>query len=179
MRIVVSGTHASGKSTLISDFHAIRPEFRVLTDPFDDLDLDDPTGERSFARQLRVTASRVQESASWSSVISERGPLDFLAYLTALERLGRSDGDLLPRATALVEASMSDIDLLAIVPLEAARIIHVPDDEDPALRLAMDEALLELVDDLDRDGLLPRTITITGSPEARLRLLLEASAPSS
>ena len=174
MRIVVSGTHASGKSTLISDFHASRPEYRVLPDPFDDLDLDDPSGERSFAVQLRATAVRLQESAGTSAVISERGPLDFLAYLTALERLGRSDGALLPRATQIVEASMAAVDLIAVVPLEDDRMIHVTD-EDPALRSAMDEALLDLVDDLERDGLAPRVIAITGSPEARLRLLVEAS----
>ena len=38
MRIVVSGTHASGKSTLISDFALRHPEFVVLPDPFEALD---------------------------------------------------------------------------------------------------------------------------------------------
>lgn len=174
MRIVVSGTHASGKSTLISDFHALHPEFRVFGDPFDDLDIDDPTGERSFALQLQATATRQREWSGEASVIGERGPLDFLAYLTALERLGRSDGTLLPRATELVTASMSTIDLLAVLPLEEHRTIHVPEDEDPALRLTMDEALGELLDELERDGVLPRVVTITGDPEARLRLLAEA-----
>lgn len=175
MRIVVSGTHASGKSTLISDFHAARPEYLVLSDPFEDLDLDEPTSERSFAVQLRATAARLQESAEYTAVISERGPLDFLAYLLCLERLGRSDGALLARATEIVESSLSEIDLIAVVPLEDDRMIPVPEDEDPALRVAMDEALADLVDDLERDGVLPRTITVTGSPEARVRLLVEAS----
>ncbi|NYD65690.1 hypothetical protein [Agromyces atrinae] len=35
MRIVVSGTHASGKSTLISDFALKHPEYAVLPDPPD------------------------------------------------------------------------------------------------------------------------------------------------
>lgn len=176
MRIVVSGTHASGKSTLISDFHAARPEYVVLSDPFEDLDLDDdPSGERSFARQLRVTAARLQESTGCPSVISERGPLDFLAYLTALERLARSDGALLARATEIVEASMSAIDLIAIVPLDERRPIHVTDDEDRDLRLAMDEALVELVDGFERDGTLPLTVTLIGDPEERMRLLNETS----
>ncbi|WP_417555848.1 hypothetical protein [Microbacterium sp.] len=38
MRIVVSGTHASGKSTLISDFALRHPGFTVLPDPFELLD---------------------------------------------------------------------------------------------------------------------------------------------
>ena len=98
MRIVVSGTHASGKSTLISDFHAAHPEYTVLGDPFDDVESGAPTGAASFVAQLRVTVSRLRESARESSVISERGPVDFLAYLTALEMLGRGDGALLSRA---------------------------------------------------------------------------------
>ncbi|MFK0240708.1 hypothetical protein ACIQTX_07595 [Microbacterium sp. NPDC090281] len=123
----------------------IHPEFRLLADPIEDLDIDEPTGERRFTRQLRVTAARLKESAAWPSVISERGPLDFLAYLTALGRLGRSDGVLLARATELVEPSMSEIDLVAIVPLDERRSIHVNGKEDPALRLAMDEALRDLI----------------------------------
>lgn len=175
MRIVVSGTHASGKSTLISDFRAVRAQYVVLPDPFEDLDLDDPASEHSFAVQLRVTAARLRESAAASAVICERGPLDFLAYLTALEELGRSDGVLLARAAEIVEASMAAIDLVAIVPLDGSRPIHVTGDEDPALRVAMDEALVGLVDDLERAGSVPHVVTIVGSPEERLRLLLEAS----
>ncbi|GAA1162486.1 hypothetical protein GCM10009644_24050 [Microbacterium oxydans] len=108
-------------------------------------------------------------------MICERGPLDFLAYLTALEELGRSDGALLARAAEIVEASMAAIDLVAIVPLDGSRPIHVTGDEDPALRVAMDEALVGLVDDLERAGSVPHVVTIVGSPEERLRLLLEAS----
>ena len=175
MRIVVSGTHASGKSTLISDFHDARPEYLVLPDPFEDLDLDDPASESSFAVQLRATAARLRESAGRSAVISERGPLDFLAYLTALERLGRSDGSLLSRATEMVDASMSDVDLLVVLPLEHDRAIRVPDEEDPALRRMMDETLGELVDDLEREGARPRIVTITGEPRTRLRRLLAAA----
>lgn len=54
MRIVVSGTHASGKSTLISDFATAHPEFAVLPDPFEEL-LDDSFDEPDaalFGRQL-------------------------------------------------------------------------------------------------------------------------------
>ncbi|WP_337003680.1 MULTISPECIES: hypothetical protein [unclassified Microbacterium] len=174
MRIVVAGTHASGKSTLIADFHAALPEYLVLPDPFEDLDLDDPASESSFAVQLRVSASRLLESAGHAALIAERGPLDFLAYLVALERLGRSDGALLGRATHIVEESLPTFELLAVLPLESGRRIAVPDDEDPALREAMDEALLDLVDDLEDDEHAPRVVFLTGDPQERLHNLLDA-----
>lgn len=171
MRIVVSGTHASGKSTLVSDFHAAHPRYRVLGDPFDDLDLDDPVSERSFAAQLRFAAARLEESAEQPELIAERGPLDYLAYLTALDRLGRSDGALLTRAVQIVEQSMAQVDVVAVVPLDAARPIRVPAEEDPELRDAMDEALLDLLDDLERDGRVRRSLVITGDPARRLQML--------
>lgn len=171
----MSGTHASGKSTLISDFHAAHPEYAVLGDPFDDIESEAPTGAASFVAQLRVTVSRLRESAGESSVVSERGPIDFLAYLTALDALGRGDDTLLSRAQELAESSMAHIDLIAVVPLDARHPIDVPDDEDPELREAMADALLEALDDLDRDGLAPSIVTLTGSPGERLALLEKAA----
>lgn len=174
MRIVVSGTHGSGKSTLIADFHAAHPHYRVLGDPFEDLDLDDPSSEASFAAQLRLTAARLEATADASDVIAERGPLDFLAYLTALDRLGRSGGSLLARATQIVERSLATVDLVAVVPLDAARPIRVPAEEDPELREAMDDVLLELLDDLEQDGAVRRSLVITGDPVRRLQALSDA-----
>lgn len=175
MRIVVSGTHASGKSTLISDFHAAHPEYSVLGDPFDDIESEAPTGAAGFVAQLRVTVSRLRETAGEGSVISERGPVDFLAYLTALEMLGRGDGGLLSRAQELVESSLTHIDLIAVVPLDARRPIDVPDDEDPELREAMESALLDALDDLERAGDAPPIVTLTGSPGERLTQLTKAA----
>ncbi|MCK2037926.1 ATP-binding protein [Microbacterium sp. SSW1-49] len=174
MRIVVSGTHGSGKSTLIADFHAAHPHYRVLGDPFEDLDLDDPSSEASFAAQLRLTAARLEATADATDVIAERGPLDFLAYLTALDRLGRSGGSLLARATQIVERSLATVDLVAVVPLDAARPIRVPAEEDPELREAMDDVLLELLDDLEQDGAVRRSLVITGDPVRRLQALSDA-----
>ena len=175
MHIVVSGTHASGKSTLVSDFRAAHPEFTVLGDPFDDIESDAPSSAASFVAQLRVSISRLREPAREGSVISERGPVDFLAYLTALEMLGRGDGDLLSRAQELVESSMARIDLIAVLPLDARHPIDVPDDEDPELREAMESALLDALDDLERAGDAPPIVTLTGTPDERLAQLEHAA----
>ena len=84
MRIVVSGTHASGKSTLIADFVAARPGYEVLPDPFEELEesaLDLDAG--TFYSQLVAAAGRLRGLRPGDRVIAERGPLDFLAYLRA------------------------------------------------------------------------------------------------
>ena len=88
MRIVVSGTHASGKSTLIADFAAAHPGYRMLPDPFELLDEAAEADAAAFVAQLRLSAARLTRLAPGDDVIAERGPLDFLAYLDALDVLG-------------------------------------------------------------------------------------------
>ena len=65
MRIVVSGTHASGKSTLIADVAAALPDYAVLPDPFELLDerFDQP-GPAMFLQQLRAAADRLPPTSS-------------------------------------------------------------------------------------------------------------------
>ncbi|WP_226530923.1 AAA family ATPase [Microbacterium paraoxydans] len=177
MRIVVSGTHASGKSTLIADFRSAHPEYLSFGDPFDDLEdlVGDPAGEASFVGQLRIADARLRAAARQPDVIAERGPLDFAAYLMALERLGRSTGALLPRAIEIAEDSLAHVELVVLVPLDERRSIPVPDEEDPALREAMDQALLDLADDLEHDAR-ARFLTVAGDGATRLATLVAAIA---
>lgn len=176
MLVVVSGTHASGKSTLIAEFAALHPDFEVLPDPFellDDADLE--PGADSFVAQLRVAAARLREPARGVSRIAERGPLDFLAYLDALVYLRRPtrSSALFRSGLATAAAAMAQVDLLVLLPLAEADPIEVPHDEDPALRSAMNDSLLELADDPDLIGN-ARVVEITGSPSHRLALLEDA-----
>ena len=61
----------------------------------------------------------------------------------------------------------SHVDLLVVLPVDATAGIHVPDDEDPELREAMDAALLDLVDEGDLVGG-ARVLELTGSEQERL-----------
>ena len=172
MRIVVSGTHATGKSTLISDFTLAHPEFAVLPDPFDLV--DENFGSGSFIAQLRISAERLLDPDLPSAVIAERGPLDFLAYLAALDELGRSTSAAarVRREALLAARAMAQADLLVLLPLDDR--ITVPEEEDPDLHDAMAQALLELADDEDLTGG-ARILELSGSPSARLAALESAA----
>ncbi|MWB98018.1 AAA family ATPase [Agromyces seonyuensis] len=168
MRIVVSGTHASGKSTLVDAFADRHPGFEVLADPFEFVDdAGDEPDAGVFAAQLRIASARLIALAPAERAIAERGPLDFLAYLAALDALGRPGraGALFEQGVDLAARAMSNVDLLVLLPLEAG--IRVPEDEDPELRAAMDGALLDLADDIDLTGG-ARVVELGGSPAARL-----------
>lgn len=171
MRIVVSGTHASGKSSLISDFALRHPEFAVFPDPFELIDeVEDVPGASLFASQLRIAADRLTDDPNARSLIAERGPLDFLAYLIALSELsGRPLGkEYFERASLRTVEALRTVDLLVVLPLTENTPIHVGQDEYPELRIAMNDVLLDLISDSDLTGEHLTVAEITGTPEARL-----------
>ncbi|WP_353813395.1 hypothetical protein [Agromyces sp. SYSU T00266] len=178
MRIVVSGTHASGKSTLISDFSLRHPEFTVLPDPFELVDESWDTPNASlFATQLRISATRLHPEESPEQFIAERGPVDFLAYLHALDDLAGASvsRDLLERSTAITRQALQHVDLLVVLPLTTMDQIVAEADEHLALRDATNDALLDLIDDPDVVGERPHVVEITGNRNQRLADL-EATA---
>lgn len=77
------------------------------------------------------------------------------------------DGDLLAQAAS----AMAAVDLLVLLPLSAARGIHLSTDEDLDLREEMDAALLALAEDPDLVPESVRTIELGGDGTARLRAL--------
>ncbi len=174
MRIVVSGTHASGKSTLISDFALRHPEFEVLPDPYEMLDeTDDEPNAAMFAAQLRIAAHRLGELKRGDNVIAERGPIDFLAYLLAMAELTDVplDDELLDRAVQMTSVAMAKVDLLVVLPLTARDGIQAGGDEYLELRGAMDGMLRELVEDPDVVGEGLATVEIVGDSDERLAAL--------
>lgn len=176
MRVVISGTHASGKSTLIADFAALHPDFEVFPDPYELIDdvAEEPDAGAFFA-QLEVAAERLVGLAPESQVLAERGPLDFVAYLDALDQLWRPtrSGNLFQRGLARAAAAMKYVDLLVVLPLAARDHIEVSTDEDPELRSVMNDSLLELVDDQDLVGD-AHVVELSGDRTGRLAQLEEA-----
>lgn len=173
MQIVISGTHASGKSTLISDFVMRHAEFEQLPDPFELIDeIWDQPGVAMFTAQLRIAASRlIPEGQRPAHLlrIAERGPIDFLAYLVALEEIGRANVNdaLFSSARSSTIAAMSCVDLLVVLPLTADDPFEPGVEEDRELRSAMNDALLDLVDDPELIGDRTTAVEIFGDPDQR------------
>lgn len=189
MRIAVSGTHCSGKSTLVQDFLAAHREYVHEPEPYEWLqDLygeemaEEPAAE-DFLRQLQLSVERLGGYGPGANVIAERSPLDFIAYMLALTELGRSARDcaLTSEATELAAAGLAHIDVMAVLPLNDRDGIVAPESEDLELREAMNERLLDLItaDELSLFGSgRPRVVELHGSPTKRLRALEELIARS-
>lgn len=173
VRIAISGTHASGKSTLIGDFVHLHRSFTVVDEPY--VFLDPATGGAdvsSFLRQLFVSIELFRDSTVDGDAIFERSPLDFVAYLAALATLGRPALSRSELAEVFDRAAtaLRYIDMLAVLPLDRHLQLHL-DDEDEDLRGAMDCELLDLLADVECE--LP-VVEIAGSREFR-RIQLTAA----
>ncbi len=173
VQIVISGTHSSGKSTLVSDVTMRHPGFEVLPDPFELIDEAwDRPSVGMFLAQLTLAASRLAPDSArlpTADRIAERGPLDFLAYLLALEDLAGVDlaADFLKRARHLAADAMRHVDLLVVLPLTHDDALAPGAEEDLELRAAMNEVLLELVEDPELCGPGTTVVEILGDPAAR------------
>lgn len=135
MRVAVSGTHGVGKSTLIDEFLSRHPEYTHEPEPYtvmvEDLGEEfsaEPCVE-DLLRQLEFNIERLSQHAPGENVIYERCPVDFLAYVEALDRKS---------AEALLEPvrdAMQHLDLIVYLPLEETS------EEYPKLQRAVDRRL--------------------------------------
>src|SRR5215831_10579764 len=142
MRIAVSGSHATGKSTLLveltrllHDVTAVEESYHLLTEQGHAFG-DPPTiedFELLFEHSIATLAAAHPEP-----VIFDRSPADYLAYLAALRpRLARPD---LVRAAA---AALATLDLVVYVPVERPDRVHAP--EAPRLRRRVDAVLRDML----------------------------------
>ena len=164
MRIAVSGTHGVGKSTLIDEFLRLYAEFEhepepyaVLVEEYGEEFSEEPTVE-DFLRQLEFNLERLGQHASAEKVIYERCPLDFLAYLNAL------DANVPDALLKRISNAMQQLDLIVYLPLE-----HEGGGEYPKLRRAMDHQLSELLTSTN-----VTVVEATGSTAQRLRAVENA-----
>ena len=170
MRIAVSGTHHIGKSTLIHEFLRSHPEFTHEPEPYavmvEDLGEEfsaEPSVE-DFQRQLQFNLDRLRQHAPAERVIYERCPLDFLAYIDAL------DPNSVEELLEPVSDAMQHLELIVYLPLDNTWL----DSEMPKLQKAVDRRLGAIFRQ-DAFGLLSsgsaRIIEASGSAAQRLRII--------
>jgi hypothetical protein len=183
MRIAVSGSHGTGKSTLIAAFLARCPAFRHEAEAFESLgdDVDIPFSEGPTAEGLQIllehTISAVALHGPGAFVVFERSPVDYLAYAAASGRSWPrgSVESFLEASIPRVRASVQNLELIALVPVSPGGPQSRPD-ESARFRRRVDEALRRaLVDDdyeLFGDPDSPRVVELPPSPERQLAELM-------
>jgi predicted ATPase len=145
MRIAVSGTHCVGKSTLIEEFLRRHTDFAHEPEPY--VALVEDYGEEfsaqpnadDFYRQLEFNLERLRQNKQGESVIYERCPIDFLAYILALKdlKMERVDDTFVETIVRMVRDGIQHLDLIVLLPLDEG----IYTEENPELRKAMDDRL--------------------------------------
>ena len=172
MRIAVSGTHRVGKSTLVGDLAEELRGHRVVDEPYhlledEGFEFSDPPVLEDWIAQLRRSLEELEADGS-PNLLLDRCPVDLLAYALAGEDRDAFDLDeWLPR----VRASVRTLDLVVFVPLEHPDRIPVGPGEDPALRVAVDRTLAEVLLE-DSLGLELEVLSVEGSPRERVGQVL-------
>ncbi len=86
MRIAISGTHRTGKSTLIEELAASLPGYRTVPEPYELLEergyeFAYPPTVEDFLAQLKQSLALLRRPVR--NVLFDRCPLDFIGYILA------------------------------------------------------------------------------------------------
>jgi predicted ATPase len=166
MRIAFSGTHRSGKSTLLDEVAGLLPHYDTVEEPYYLLEEDGyETAEmpslEDFEAQLERSILSLQEAGT--NVLFDRGPADVLAYLLAHDDAAGFDADgWLER----VVKAMRTLDLVIYVPVESPDRIAVPAHDHRDLRMAVHDTLEDLLLE-DRYGFEVAVLRVHGDLQNR------------
>lgn len=147
MRIAISGTHRTGKSTLAEDLAALLRDHLLIGEPYHDMAEDGypfshPPSLDDFEAQLEHSLLSLADREP--NVLFDRCPLDFLGYLATHDEAGRFEADAwLPR----IRAAVRTLDLVVFVPIESVDRIALSasdDDDDGRSRAKVDDELRRL-----------------------------------
>lgn len=171
MRIAVSGTHFSGKSTLVQALGKELPGYEIYDEPYWALtelgrQFSDPPTIEEFEEQLEYSIALIKESST--NAIFDRCPIDFLGYALAVAEIDAIEFDSETWESRIAKI-LPSIDLLVFLPLENPDRIPVPASEDRLLRELVDEKLRELIIENSRHIMTAKALEMTGSVDERVK----------
>ena len=181
MRIAVSGSHGTGKSTLIAALLERRPGYAHEPEAYetlaDDIDLaaDEGPLPEGLEALLRWTLAAVARHAPGARVVHERCPVDYLAYAAASRRSWPPGdaADFIAAFAPMVREAVGHLDLIALLPV--TRAIPGRPEEDARFRRRVDRELRRALLDDDYDifaGPRPAIVELPREPERQLAELL-------
>ena len=171
MRIAISGTHFSGKSTLVEALSEALPQYMIVEEPYhlleeEGYEFSEFPSLEDFELQLTRSIESLEESAS--KVIFDRCPADILGYL-----LSHTDAEAFDLDVWLsrIHAAIRKLDLVVFLPIEEPDRIVLPMSQDAAYRRRVDKKLKEIILENSFDFEVD-VLEVTGSLQARIERVL-------
>ncbi|MGH3295368.1 MAG: AAA family ATPase [Trebonia sp.] len=175
MRVGISGTHGTGKTTLAGALCAHLPGHVTADEPYylleeEGYEIGFPPSPEDYLALLARSLRSLSLPPLLPSVVFDRTPLDYLAYLAAT---GADPGE--QSDAAALRPAFASLDLLVITLITPETEQVLPAADMPGLRSRMNDALLELVydDPLSAWEHVP-VLELTGPLDRRLDAVLAA-----
>jgi predicted ATPase len=175
MRVGISGTHGTGKTTLAQELCARLPGHVTADEPYylleeEGYEFGFPPSLVDYRALLTCSVRSLSSPPRRPSVIFDRTPLDYLAYMAAIGADPAAEAN-----AATLSSAFTSLDLLVITPITPATEQALPAADMPRLRTQMNGALLELVydDPLNAWGDIP-VLELNGPLDSRLNAVLAA-----
>jgi len=172
MRIAISGTHRTGKITLVEELQNMLPTYSSLEEPYYLLEAEghefaDLPSREDFELQLKRSVESIVESDE--DQIFDRCPADFLAYLFIYYEPGNFD---YKQALSLAWRGMKWLDLIVFVPIEVPDRMRVSQSDYPGLRRRVDKILRDILLGNEWEQYGAKILEVTGTPRERSRQVL-------
>ena len=171
MRIAISGTHFSGKLSLVQALSEALPQYTTVEEPYhllqeEGYEFAELPSVEDFELQLERAIESLDETLP--NVIFDRCPADILGYL-----LSHTDAEAfnleewLPR----VQTAIKKLDLVVFLPIEEPDRIVLPLSQDVAYRQRVDEKLREVILENIFDFEV-EVLEVSGNPQTRVERVL-------
>ncbi len=171
MRIAISGTHFSGKTTLVEALSEVLPDYTTVEEPYHQIAEEghkfaEVPSIEDFELMLERSIENVYDSAQ--NAIFDRCPADILGYILSHSDVEAFDlEEWLPR----VQSGIRKLDLIVFLPIETPDRIVLPLSEDIDYRGRVDETLQEIIL-ANRFSFVVDVLEVTGSLLKRVEQVL-------
>ena len=160
MKIVITGAHRVGKTTLAEKLQESLPDYEYKPEPYYELEetghiFSEPPNVNDYIEQLEFSIDQIPKSRN--NVIFDRCPIDILAYVHAM-----NESENIQSLYYKVQSVTTKIDLIVFVPIEDPDLISCPESDFPELRSRVNEILNEWIGNFGVE-----TIVVNGTLSAR------------
>jgi len=143
MKIAITGSHRVGKTTLAEKLHEYLTDYNIKTEPYYELEesgylFSEIPDTDDFNKLIAYSAEQI--STSGDNVIFDRCPIDYFAYIQAIDKSIN-----IQSIFNKVKSIITEIDLLIFVPIEKPDIITCAESDLPDLRNRVNEILTDLI----------------------------------
>lgn len=149
MKIAITGAHRVGKTTLAEKLQEYLVDYELRMEPYHELvelgyEFSEQPNVSDFLEQLDYSIKQI--STSDRNVIFDRCPIDFLAYIQAIDGPGN-----IQSIYNKVESILSELDLLVFVPVEEPDLTMDDTSDFQELRDNVNEIIADWIGDFGVD----------------------------